>query len=165
MRWWRNIKDLVLSLYYPSGHFFLISFPNSGRTWLLYMLKNIMRELGKEDFHIESTHDHSEIIIENGTRTDPNLIFTFTGRFRYIRSKVVFLSRDPRDVITSNFHQVTNRSKDPFKFNSISDFIMHETYGIKRVIHFFNLWSRNRYKPQDFLLIKYENLLKGVDEL
>ena len=82
MRWWRNIKDLVLSLYYPSGHFFLISFPNSGRTWLLYMLKNIMRELGKEDFHIESTHDHSEIIIENGTRTDPNLIKTFTGRFR-----------------------------------------------------------------------------------
>jgi|TARA_B110000967_G_scaffold202220_1_gene240702 hypothetical protein len=163
--WWRNIKDLVLSFYYPSGQFFLVSFPNSGRTWLMYMLRNILKEAGKENIYIEDTHDTSEIIIENGTRQDPNLIFNFTSRFRYVRAKVIFLARDPRDVITSNFHQVTNRSKNPFKFNSKSEFVMHDIYGFKRVIHFFNIWYNNRKKPQDFLFVKYENLLESTLDL
>ena len=165
MKWWRNIKDIVLSFYYPSGQFFLVSFPNSGRTWLMHMLKRILKEAGKENLYIEDTHDCSEIIIENGTRQDPNLIFNFTSRFRYLRARVIFLSRDPRDVITSNFHQVTNRSKNPFKFNSKSEFVRHDIYGFKRVIHFFNIWYNNRNKPQDFLFIKYENLLENTLDL
>jgi hypothetical protein len=163
--WWRNIKDIVLSCYYPSGQFFLVSFPNSGRTWLMYMLKSILKEAGKENLYIEGTHDCSEIIIENGTRQDPNLIFNFTNRFRYLRARVIFLVRDPRDIITSNFHQVTNRSKNPFKFNSKSEFVRHDVYGFKRVIHFFNIWYNNRAKPQDFLFIKYENLLENTMDL
>ena len=63
MIWWRNIKDLVLSFYYPSGQFFLVSFPNSGRTWLMYMLRSILKEARKENLYIEDTHDTSEIII------------------------------------------------------------------------------------------------------
>ena len=165
MIWWRNIKDLVLSFYYPSGQFFLVSFPNSGRTWLMYMLRSILKEARKENLYIEDTHDTSEIIIENGTRQNPYLIFNFTSRFRYRRAKVIFLARDPRDVIASNFHQVTNRSKNPFKFNSKSEFVRHNTYGFKRVIHFFNIWYNNKSKPQDFLLIKYENLLESTLDL
>ncbi len=165
MKWWRNIKDIVLSFYYPPGQFFLVSFPNSGRTWLMYMLQTILKEVGKEDLYIEDTHDCSEIIIENGTRQDPQLIFKFTDRFRYLRSKVIFLARDPRDIITSNFHQVTNRAKNPFKFRSRSEFINHQVYGFKRIIHFFNLWFNNQNKPKEFLLIKYENLLNGTDDL
>ena len=165
MKWWRNIKDIVLSFYYPSGQFFLVSFPNSGRTWLMHMLRRILKETGKENLYIEDTHDCSEIIIEDGTRQDPHLIFNFTSRFRYLRARVIFLSRDPRDVITSNFHQVTNRSKNPFKFNSKSEFVRHDIYGFKRVIHFFNIWYNNRKKPQDFLFIKYENLLDNTLDL
>ena len=165
MKWWRNIKDLVLSFYYPSGQFFLVSFPNSGRTWLMYMLRNILKEAGKENIYIEDTHDCSEIIIENGTRQDPHLIFKFTNRFRYLRAKVIFLSRDPRDIIASNFHQVTKRSRNPFKFNSRSEFVSHDVYGFKRIIHFFNMWYNNKSKPKDFLLVKYENLLENTLDL
>ena len=165
MKWWRNIKDIVLSFYYPYGQFFLVSFPNSGRTWLMYMLKSVLKEAGKENLYIEDTHDCSEIIIENGTRPDPHLIFNFTNRFRYLRSRVIFLARDPRDIIVSNFYQVTNRSKNPFKFNSKSEFINHNVYGFKRVIHFFNIWYNNKTKPQDFLVIKYENLLENTVDL
>ena len=165
MKWWRNIKDIVLSFYYPSGQFFLVSFPNSGRSWLMYMLKGILKEAGKENIYIEDTHDFSEIIIENGTRQDPNLIFNFTNRFRYLRARVIFLARDPRDIITSNFYQVTNRSKNPFKFNSKSEFVMHDVYGFKRVIHFFNIWYNNKSKPQDFLFVKYEDLLENILDL
>ena len=165
MKWWRNIKDIVLSFYYPSGQFFLVSFPNSGRTWLMYMLQTILKEVGREELYIENTHDCSEIIIENGTRQDPQLIFKFTDRFRYSRSRVIFLARDPRDIITSNFHQVTSRAIHPFKFSSRSEFVKHDLYGFKRVIHFFNMWYNNKTRPQDFLLIKYENLLEDTEDL
>ena len=165
MKWWRNIKDIALSFYYPSGQFFLVSFPNSGRTWLMYMIKNILKEIGKEDLYIEDTHDGSEIIIEDGTRQNPSLIFNYTDRFRYLRSRVIFLCRDPRDIITSNFHQVTNRAKNPFRFNSKSEFVNHDIYGFARVIHFFNMWHDNKNKPQRFLLVKYENLLESSDDL
>ena len=165
MKWWRNIKDIILSFYYPSGQFFLVSFQNSGRTWLMYMVKNILKEVGKENLYIEDTHDSSEIIIEDGTRHNPYLLFNFTDRFKYLLSRVIFLYRDPRDIITSNFHQVTNRAKNPFEFNSKSEFVSHDIYGFSRVIHFFNMWHNNKSKPQSFLLIKYENLLENTEDL
>lgn len=165
MNFWRNIKDLILSFYYPSGKFFLVSFPNSGRSWLMYMLNRIFDESKIEDLTIEDTHDGSEIIIEDGTRNNPNTLFRFTERYRYCRSKVIFLSRDPRDIITSNFHQVTKRAKNPFKFSKKSDFIRHDIYGFNRIICFFNIWFKNKGKPIKFLLVKYENLLLGTDDI
>ena len=72
---WRNIKDIILSFFYPYGKVYLISFPNSGRSWLMHMLKEILQEIGNSDFEIEATHDCSEIIIEDGTRQNPNIIF------------------------------------------------------------------------------------------
>lgn len=166
MRLWRNIKDIILSFYYPSNQVFIVSYPNSGRSWLKYMLKEILSHANQDLKYINFTHDCSEIIVEDGTRQDPNLIFKYNDRYRYIRSKVIFLSRDPRDIIVSNYHQVTKRANNPFCFNSISDFITHNTYGFKRIIHFFNLWNNNRNLPKDFLLVKYEKLLEdGNNEL
>ena len=74
MKWWRNIKDIVLSFYYPSGQVFLVSFPNSGRSWLMYMVRTILKEVGEEDLYIEDTHDCSEIIIEDDTNQYDQLI-------------------------------------------------------------------------------------------
>ena len=38
--------------------------------------------------------------------------------------------------------------------------------GFKRIIHFYNLWQRNKDIPQDFLLVSYENLINnGMVEL
>lgn len=165
MRFWRNIKDLILSYRYPYGKYFLVSFPKTGRTWLLHMLHHIQEE-SKSDIFIESTHDMSEIIIENGFRQDPNFLFNFPNRFRYRRSKVLFLVRDPRDVIVSHFYQVTKRSKNPFIFSSISDFVRDETLGFRRIIYFYNLWFKSKTLPKRFCLIKYEDLLEnGISEL
>ena len=72
----------------------------------MHMLDDIQKTSNKNLF-IEYTHDMSEIIIENGYRQDPTILFRFDDRLRYRRSKVIFLVRDPRDVIVSHFHQVT----------------------------------------------------------
>ena len=165
MRLWRNIKDFILSYKYPRGKYFLVSFPKTGRTWLIYMLSRIQQRL-KLNIILEETHDMSEIIIENGFRQDPNILFRFTDIFRYRRANVLFLVRDPRDVIVSHFHQITKRSKNPFVFSSISDFIKDDILGFKRIIYFYNLWFKSRNVPKEFHLIKYEDLLEnGVSEL
>ena len=165
MRSWRNIKDFFLSFRYPNGKYFLISFPKTGRTWLMYMIHQIQDEM-KTDVSIQDTHDLSEIIIENGFRQDPYLIFKFPDRIRYRRSKVIFLVRDPRDVVVSHYHQVTKRSINPFVFSSISEFVQNELFGFKRIIHFYNLWYRSSEVPVDFLLVKYEDLVNnGENEL
>jgi hypothetical protein len=76
------------------------------------------------------------------------------------------LVRDPRDVVVSHFHQVTKRSRNPFVFKSISDFVKDDILGFNRIIHYYNLWFSQKEIPKDFLLIKYEDLLnEGVDTL
>jgi len=170
MLFWRNIKDFILSYYYPRGQYFLVSFPKTGRTWLMHMI-NQLKELSNHplknhEHFIFNEHDNSEIIIENGYRNNPLDIFQFTGRNRYRRGKVIFLVRDPRDVVVSHFHQVTKRARNPFVFNSVTDFIKDEILGFNRIIQYYNLWYSNRSIPNDFLLIKYEDLLEnGVEEL
>ena len=170
MKIWRDIKDFILSYYYPKRQYFLVSFPKTGRTWLMYMINQMKEQsnhiLKKEKYFIFKEHDNSEIILEDGTRNDPLDVFKFTSRFRYRRGKVIFLVRDPRDVIVSHFHQVTKRAKNPFIFNSISEFVKDDILGFKRIIHFYNLWYYQQQKPTDFLLIKYEDLLEnGVQTL
>lgn len=167
---WRNIKDFILSYHYSKGQYFLISFPKTGRTWLMHMLRQMKdlsnHPLKNKKHFIFNEHDNSEIIIENGDRNNPLDIFRFTGRIRYRRAKVIFLVRDPRDVVVSHFYQVTKRSKKPFVFNSISEFVRHDTFGFNRIIKYYNLWYNNRNQPSQFLLIKYEKLFEnGVEEL
>lgn len=170
MKIWRDIKDYLLSFKYPKGQYFLVSFPKTGRTWLMHMINQMKDEsnhfLKNKDDFIFNEHDNSEIIIENGIRNNPLDVFRFTSRLRYKRGKVIFLVRDPRDVVVSHFHQVTKRAQNPFVFNSISDFVQDEILGFKRIIHFYNLWYNNKNIPNDFLLIKYEDLLEnGMEAL
>ena len=166
----RSIKDFILSYYYPSDQYFLISFPKTGRTWLFYMIdqmKNLSdHPLKSSPYFMFNEHDSSEIIIENGIRNNPLDIYNYKSRYRYRRGKVIFLVRDPRDVIVSHFYQVTKRSKNPFVFDSISEFVRDDILGFKRIIHYYNLWFKNKEIPRDFLLIKYEDLLQnGASEL
>lgn len=170
MKFWRDIKDFILSYYYPKNQYFLVSFPKTGRTWLNYMLKQMVKQsnhpLKNNENFIFNEHDSSEIIIENGTRNNPLDVFKFTSRNRYRRGKVLFLVRDPRDVIVSHFHQITKRAQNPFVFNSISDFVKDDILGFKRIIQYYNLWFFQKDIAKDFLLIKYEDLLNhGVDTL
>jgi len=170
MNLWRDLKDFILSYYYPRNQYFLVSFPKTGRTWLIHMI-NQMKEISNHpmkhaEYFIFNEHDSSEIIIENGIRNNPADLFKFTGRLRYRKGKVLFLVRDPRDVIVSHYYQVIKRAKNPFIFNSMSEFIKDDILGFKRIIHFYNLWFAKKHIPNTFLLLKYEELLEnGVESL
>ena len=157
MIFYRNFKDFVLSFKYPYGKVFLVSYPNSGRSWLNYMLLNVLKTLEIQDINIQLTHDQSEIILENGFKPDPLLLYKYPNRYKYLRSRVIFLARDPRDIIASIFIKSQIGLNFPL-FDSISDFV-NMMFWFKRIIYFYNLWNNNKNIPIDFKLVKYENLL------
>jgi len=96
---------------------------------------------------------HDECLFHKNIGQKKNMKF-HTKRYKH--KKVVFLGRDPRDLIVSYFHQVTDREK---KIDmDISSFVRHDVLGIDHMIQFYNLWAENRDVPRAFLCISYEEL-------
>ena len=164
MTFYRDFKDFIHSFNYDLDQNFVVSFPKAGRTWLRHMIDEMIASSNK-NLDIIFTHDFSEVLTEDGTRNDTKLIFNNTNRIKFRRARVIFLVRDPRDVIVSHFHQITKRSLKPLKFASMSSFIRDEELGFNRIIHFYNLWHKQKNNVREFLLIKYEDMIESSDSL
>lgn len=74
----------------------------------------------------------------------------------YKQNKVVFLIRDPRDVIVSLYFQKTRRVHQ--YTGPLSEFLYLEQGSFDSLLHFYNIWAKNRNVPKDFLLIRYEDI-------
>jgi hypothetical protein len=76
--------------------------------------------------------------------------------------KVVFLVRDPRDVLVSSFFEYTRRGGGEVvdKDTELSEFIKLDHTGIKKIVNYMNLWYEFRSKFDDFLLMRYEDLIE-----
>jgi hypothetical protein len=79
----------------------------------------------------------------------------------YRGKRVVFLVRDPRDVIVSNYFQHRKRgdselANDSFD-GSLADFIRHPIGGIPTIVKFYNVWAASQGVPESFLLQRYED--------
>ena len=79
-----------------------------------------------------------------------------TDKSRYHGKKVVYLTRDPRDVVVSCYFQATRR-KSLFH-GTISEFIRSDKYGIRKIVAFNRIWHAARNVPEAFLLVRYEDL-------
>jgi hypothetical protein len=145
---------------------YLISYPKCGRTWVRLMLAKVLvshfRLKGDRDLidverlagrhaaipRIQVTHDgapHQKRPDELGT-----------DKRRYRAKKVIFLVRDPRDVIVSLYFQATRRDK--YFQGDISSFIRHDRFGIETLLRYSSIWYENRHVPDGFLLVHYEDL-------
>ena len=164
MSFYRDFKDFILSYDYDLDKNFVVSFPKTGRTWLRHMIQEMIRK-STNKLDVTFTHDHSEIITEDGVRNDTKFIFNHIRRKRYKRARVIFLVRNPKDVVVSHYHQITKRSLKPLKFSSMSSFIRDNELGFNRIIHFYNLWFKQKNEVRDFLLIKYEDMTMSSDTL
>jgi hypothetical protein len=140
-----------------TNHF--VSYPKSGRTWIRYVLHQLNVE-SKFVFH----HDGFEFNDGNMPAHD----FSLSKRLiQYDRPEVriTYLSRDPRDVMASLYHQITKRFKDFFHFEeSISSFIRHPYFGADVLHDFRNMWKILANKL-NILTITYEEChlnLNGV---
>ena len=148
---------------------FLVSFPKTGRTWLRVMLgrslqrhfglkgRNLLRYTAATVSHpglprILATHDDSP----QAKRPDEML----TDKRAYRGSRVVFLVRDPRDVIVSLYHHRASwhRDSDDAYGGTLGEFLGESSGSFDSLLRFYEIWSENREVPAAFLLVRYEDL-------
>lgn len=153
----------------PKVEVYIVSYPKSGRTWLRVILGKIIGE----KFNIDEKYLLNTIKltlmagcptinwIHDGSGLGEGYHFRKfkTNKEIFSNKKIIFLYRKPHDVMVSSYFHATKRIQKFTKFQGdISEFIRSRGYGIKKLIAFYNVWYENRHIPQDFLLVKYEDL-------
>lgn len=173
------VPDRLLRWYaHRNTDVYLISYPKCGRTWLRLM---IGRAISRQ-FHLPESEEvlflrsnrryHAQaprlmVIHENRPmlRTPDELE---TSKARYRTKRVIFLARDPRDVIVSSYFEMKNRGRlfghnpyeehSPIFDGSLVEFIQQRRGGFDTLLAYYNIWAQNRHLPQGFLLVRYEDM-------
>jgi hypothetical protein len=158
--------------------YYLISYPKCGRTWLRLMMGHAIANY----FNIPPSEEI--LFLQWNYRTHPDLPRIkvihedrpmlkrpdelATTKTSFKDKAVIFLVRDPRDVIVSSYFEEKHRralfGDNPYekvrsKFHGeLVDFINQQSGGFDTIIAFYNIWAKNRKIPKDFLLIRYEDI-------
>lgn len=144
----------------------IVSFPKSGRTWLRVMIGKALCDL--YDLPEEDLLDTPALTRAAGL---PVATFCHDGgsnmearhlerlarrKDDYADKRVLLLARDPRDVVTSCYYQASRRRR-LFR-GSLSAFVRHPRYGIRKILTWYDIWHRNRGVPRAFAVVRYEDL-------
>lgn len=128
-----------------------VSYPKSGRSWMRYMLRSIGHGAALK-FH----HDKFEFY--EGWK--PPHDFSIEGRLACYGNdlKLIYIERDPRDVMVSLYHQITGRLGDIFNYGGdISAFIRDPYFGAEVHKRFRAMWNEI-LAQRPFLRVRYEDV-------
>lgn len=151
-------------------HIYVISYPKCGRTWLRILLQNYL-ELA--DYTLQHFRDKSILGVQgqriikfdhdqgNWVPAPLPLQKLSFKTAKYSDKKIVFMVRDPRDVLVSSWYHLKYRER--IYREGLSTFIRDDLVGVEKVVAFMNMWMENRYVPQDFFLLTYEQMHADTD--
>ena len=146
----------------------ILSYPKCGRTWLRMMLgrtlalhfglgdvnylaNDLLADTDAKSLRIRVSHD------DNPHWKEPGKLSRRKGRYR--RQKVVFLVRDPRDVVVSMYFERSRREQ--VDVGTMGDFLEASVGSLNTILEYYNIWAANRGQAGDFLMIRYEDLQQG----
>lgn len=144
---------------------YIVSYPKCGRTWVRILLREYTKLLGHptRDFNdrglieiggdIVAKFEHGQ---GNWVPAPPRIESLEFDRARYRNKKVVFLVRDPRDVLVSSWYHL--KFREHIYRGELSEFIRDELVGIEKVVAFMNLWMEHGHETGGFLVLTYEDL-------
>ncbi|MBI3336881.1 sulfotransferase domain-containing protein [Candidatus Peregrinibacteria bacterium] len=144
---------------------YLISFPKCGRMWLVVMIGKLLQIR----FHLPDDIDITDIaMFPEYNKNSPRIQPTHTGAHptfstpdqmkriprKYLSHKTIFLVRDPRDSIVSQYFRNKPRYHKP-----IRDWLSEYPEAFMTALTFYDTWSKemNKYK-KNILLVRYEDL-------
>jgi Sulfotransferase family len=152
LEWWIHRQTKI----------YVLSYPECGRTWPRLMIGKALDEhyqlrvpnpmelghmygLHRDIPRIRVTHEHAHRaeVIEADKR-----------RFR--GKTVVFLVRDPRDVVVSMYFEASRRST--LFTGDLGEFIRQPVGGIDAIIAYYNAWADSAHVPRRFAMVRYEDL-------
>jgi len=153
-----------------SADVYVMSFPKCGRTWLrLLVVKALADGFG---LRMDPSHDLEPArLVAAATIPLPGIAFLHDGdpggrsaaelstsdKSWYADRRIVFMTRDLRDVVVSHYFQRTRRNEDPYR-GTLSDFLTEERGGLRSAIAYWNGWHAQRHTPAAFLTTSYERL-------
>ena len=146
---------------------FLISYPKCGRTWLRLLLGKALADhfcIETDDLlslkHVaRSREDIPRIRVVHEDNPDYKSPTELDAAKReFADKKVIFLVRDPRDVVVSIYYQQKYREDYPWEVPDLSDFLRKERGSMATILAYYNTWMDNRSVPEDFLLVRYEDM-------
>jgi hypothetical protein len=161
-------RNLVV---YPDD-VFLVSYPKSGNTWTRFLIANLVYPQKNPDFAninelLPDPEAMSKKNLERAAR--PRIIKShqyFDPRYR----KVIYVVRDPRDVVLSEYHFDIKRCAITENY-PVEQFVSRFVRG--ELNHPYGTWGENasswfytRGGDPRFLLVRYESLQsQGMDEM
>ena len=82
-------------------------------------------------------------------------------------AKLIFLVRDPRDVLVSAYFERTRRTQEghpEFFGGTMQEFIAEPRGSLQTIITYYNLWHQNQSQLAGFLLVRYEDLRSSTEQ-
>lgn len=147
----------------------IVSFPKCGRTWLVLLIATVLQE----HYGVRVRNPMRLRSYARRHRDIPYMLQHHDGgpefcradelptvKAAYAGKRVIFLVRDPRDVIVSTYFQKTRRNYD-FE-GSLDEYVYQPVGSIDTIVRFYNIWACNRTVPDDFLLVTYEDLQRDT---
>jgi hypothetical protein len=173
------IPDSILRWYaHRRTDVYLISYPKCGRTWLRLMIGKAI----VSHYNLPATEDNLFIRWKSKPHPQvPHITVVHDDRpmlkaphelesskQRYHEKLVIFLARDPRDVIISSYFEMKDRGllfgDNPYETRkavfdgSLTEFIHRQQGGFQTILSYYNIWADNRKVPRGFLLVRYEDM-------
>lgn len=166
----------------PKPQALIVSFPKCGRTWLRMMLGKALAHAyhlhSRDPLEIQEFHRaHPEIpVIDIEHEGDPfNKAPSELNRdLRHLAgTRIVFLVRDPRDVVVSSWFEkslrcgVKSRRRDgsynpngrtQLYSGTLEEFIDEPVGSLATLLEYYTLWFRQREDFSHFCLMRYEDL-------
>jgi hypothetical protein len=182
---WRNglkallpntVKNSVQRYVGEWAPYIIMSYPKCGRTWLRLVITRAVYEAfpplpASEDEYLnfQRLYQHAPAVpmmqLSHDDCQFKKVLELERDKRKFSKSNVLFLVRDPRDVVVSWFFHTQNRKVKDFpdmKADSLSDYLHNERGGLKTIVEFFNIWMEASEAPQSFMLMKYEELKKNT---
>lgn len=147
---------------------FLVSFPKSGNTWTRFLIANLVypeKAVGFKNIHLLVPDPYGTTKRDLDRMARPRIIKShecFEPRY----PKVMYIVRDPRDVVISqyHYHRKCNKIEDGYPMEKFVDrFIAGDTCPHGSWGENVGTWLTARHNDPRFLLLKYEDMVADAN--